>query len=230
MNLPVKRRHPRNGLVQRLGKLIVGRFHRVYYQLAESVAGSHKRDFLVTRVEDARDGLEATKDQFQTALDKFTDLVQVEEGNIAVFYKELKREFDHCEQKAQSVHNHIDTIENLALALFDEWELELEQYTNRTLRGKSRQKLKLTQRHYKQLIRAMRKAESRIDPVLNAFRDQVLYLKHNLNAQAIAALQHELISVSVDIASMIQVMERSIQQADQFMHTLDHRPALTAER
>jgi hypothetical protein len=32
----------------------------------------------------------------------------------------------------------------------------------------------------------MLKAEQKIQPVLGAFRDQVLFLKHNLNANAIA--------------------------------------------
>ncbi len=214
------------GLSRRLGRFILGYCRNVYYQLAEAATGAHKRDFLVARVEDARTGLEETKEQFQTALDQFGALVEFDGGNLGSLYRALKREFDRSEQKAQAVHDHIDTIEDLAQTLFEEWELELDLYTNRSLRAKSRQKLKLTQRHYRHLIHAMRKAESRIDPVLNAFRDQVLFLKHNLNAQAIAALQHELISVSSDIAAMIKVMEHSILQADQFIRTLEDPPAL----
>ncbi len=217
MNLPVRRQR---GLLQRFGKIILARCQRLYYRLAESAVGSHKRDFLVSQVEEARNSLEDTRDQFQSALDKFTSLIQFDGGNLAAFYRELKREFDRCEQQTEKVRSHISTIENLAQALFDEWELELEQYKNRTLRNKSRQKLRLTQHHCRQLIGAMHKAESKIDPVLDTFRDQVLFLKHNLNAQAVAALQHELIVVSADIAAMIAVMEHSIRQADQFMQTL----------
>lgn len=221
MNLPVRRQ---NSLIQRLGRMLFLRCQRLYFRLAESAVGSHKRDFLVCQVEEARTSLEDTRDQFQNALDKFSALIQFDGGNLVAFYRELKREFDRCEQKAETVKSHILTIENLAQALFDEWEWELEQYKNRTLRNKSRQKLKLTQHHCRQLIGAMHKAESKIDPVLDTFRDQVLFLKHNLNAQAIAALQHELISVSTDIAAMITVMEHSIRQADQFMQTLSPKP------
>lgn len=217
MSLPAKR--PKS-LLERLGKMLLSRCHRFYYRLAESTVGSHKRDFLVCQVEEARNSLEDTRDQFQSALDKFTALIQFDGGNLAAFYRELKREFDRCEQQADRVRSYILTIENLAQALFDEWELELEQYKNRTLRNKSRQKLKLTQHHCRQLIGAMHKAESKIDPVLDAFRDQVLFLKHNLNAQAVAALQHEWVIVSADIAAMIAVMEHSIRQADQFVQAL----------
>ncbi len=221
MNLPVRRQ---TSLIQRLGRMLRIRCQRVYYRLAESAVGSHKRDFLVSQVKEARTSLEDTRDQFQNALDKFTALIRFDGGNLAAFYRELKREFDRCEHQAETVRSHILTIENLAQALFDEWEWELEQYKSRTLRNKSRQKLKLTQHHCRQLIGAMHKAESKIDPVLDTFRDQVLFLKHNLNAQAIAALQHELIIVSADIAAMIAVMEHSIRQADQFMQTLAPPP------
>ena len=225
MKLPVKHTQ-RMDLSRRLGRFLLGRCRHVYYRLAESTTGTHKREFLVARVEDARTGLEDTKEQFQTALERFGALVEFDGGNLGTLYRALKREFDRSDQMAQAVHSHIDTIEELAHALFTEWELELDLYTNRTLRSRSRQKLKLTQRHYQHLIKAMRKAESRIDPVLNAFRDQVLFLKHNLNAQAIAALQHELVTVSNDIAAMIKVMEHSILQADQFIRTLEEPRAL----
>jgi len=225
MKLPAKPAF-RMGISRRLGRFLVGRCRNVYYRLAESTTGAHKRDFLVTRVEDARSGLEDTKEQFQSALEQFGALVEFDGGNLGSLYHALKREFDRSERLANAVHTHIDTIEELAQALFVEWEMELDLYTNRSLRAKSRQKLKLTQRHYQNLIKAMRKAESRIDPVLGAFRDQVLLLKHNLNAQAIAALQHELVSVSNDIAAMIQVMEHSILQADQFIRTLEEPRAL----
>ena len=66
----------------------------------------------------------------------------------------------------------------------------------------------------------MKRAESKIEPVLSAFRDQVLFLKHNLNAQAIASLQNELTSVEADIASLIKEMEASIAEADVFIKTM----------
>ena len=56
--------------------------------------------------------------------------------------------------------------------------------------------------------------------MLAAFKDQVLYLKHNLNSRAIAALQHEFIEMSVDISQLILAMEQTIQEASRFFSTL----------
>jgi DUF1680 family protein len=72
-----------------------------------------------------------------------------------------------------------------------------------------------------QLIGAMKRAERKIDPVLAAFRDQVLYLKHNLNAQAIASLQSELASIETDVAKLIKEMEASIKEADGFISSME---------
>ncbi len=71
------------------------------------------------------------------------------------------------------------------------------------------------------MIRAMRRAESKMDPVLSAFNDQVLFLKHNLNAKAVASLKGELASVETDIAALIREMESSIAEANEFIKTVD---------
>lgn len=114
----------------------------------------------------------------------------------------------------------IDAVEDVSEALFDEWEKELDQYSSASLRRDSEKKLAATRRQYKQLITAMHKAEKKIEPVLKALGDQVLYLKHNLNAKAIASLQSELVTVESDIAKLVTEMEKSITEANSFIRTM----------
>lgn len=66
----------------------------------------------------------------------------------------------------------------------------------------------------------MKRAEKKIDPVLSLFQDQVLFLKHNLNAKAIASIKSELRDVESNVASLIASMEKSIGEADAFIQTL----------
>jgi hypothetical protein len=190
-----------------------------YYKTMEKF-GYHKRDLLVNRVEDARDAQEEAKEQFQTALEKFTAVTNFQGGKLEEKYKSLNAEFERSESKASAVREHIEDVENVAEALFDEWKSELEQYTNDSLRRASEQKLNQTRQRYSQLITSMKRAEAKIAPVLSAFRDQVLFLKHNLNAQAIASLHDELISVETEIASLIKEMEASIAEADAFIKAM----------
>ena len=192
---------------------------KVYYDTMEKF-GYHKRDLLVSRVQEARDSQEDAKEQFQSALEKFSAVVDFKGGRLQDKYKQLKGELDRSESKAKKVGDRIDSVEDVAEALFKEWQSELEQYSNEDLRRSSEQKLNQTRQRYDQLIGTMKRAESKIAPVLTSFRDQVLFLKHNLNAQAIASLQDELVSVEANITGLIKEMEASIAEADAFISAM----------
>jgi len=187
-----------------------------YYATMEKF-GYHKRDILVSRVQDAQAAQEQAKEQFLTALEQFTAMVGYEGGELEATYKRLKTEFERSEDKAKAVHKRIEDVQGVAKALFKEWEAELDQYANANLKRLSRQKLEQTQERYARLIEAMQRAESRIDPVLAAFRDQVLFLKHNLNAQAVGSLESELASVRTDVSTLVAAMETSIAEANDFI-------------
>jgi len=111
-------------------------------------------------------------------------------------------------------------VEDVAEALFREWKAELGQYTNPTLRSESQRQLDMTRRRYETLLGLMRRAAERMAPVIATFRDQVLFLKHNLNAQALSSLQKEAINIQDDITKLLAEMDRSIRQADSFISAL----------
>ena len=192
-----------------------------YYATMESF-GVHKRDILVDRVEDARGDQEAAKETFKTALERFTEVVKQPDTDLKKKYDALSSELGRCEKRASTLSDRIDSIEDVSEDLFAEWEKELDAYTNQDLRRSSEKELATTKERYGQLISAMRNAESKMEPVLASFRDHVLYLKHNLNAQAIARLQGELTSLEGDTAALIKDMEAAIAEADAFIK--DMRP------
>ncbi|MCK9620399.1 MAG: DUF2959 domain-containing protein [Methylobacter sp.] len=195
------------------------------YSARESI-GEHKRDIVVVHVEQACVGLRETKNEFEDALERFKSLVCVNETVLDHKYNLLNRQYQFCCAKSDSVSNRIRAIEQVSEALFKEWESELNEYTNRNLRAHSKQQLKIARQNYARLIKSMHRAEAKIQPVLAAFKDQVLYLKHNLNAQAIAALRHEFIEIGIDISQLINAMEQTIAEASQFVAALTDQKAL----
>ncbi|NGZ96642.1 MAG: DUF2959 domain-containing protein, partial [Nitrospira sp. WS110] len=82
-------------------------------------------------------------------------------------------------------------------------------------------KLTQTKGRYKEMLSAMKRAEQRIEPVLKPLRDQVLYLKHNLNAQALAAIKGELVKVDAQVDQLVRDMNRSIAEADKFIQSME---------
>lgn len=190
-----------------------------YYSALEKV-GLHKRDILVNRVEDARDSQQEAKEQFTSALDRYRSVVQVHGGELEKRYEALNSEFEASEASAQNVRNRIKAVEDVADALFKEWKQELKEYSNASLRSASAKNLERTQKDYRELLQRMKAAEKRIDPVLSVLRDQVLFLKHNLNARAIGALQGEYRTLEGNVDQLLAEMQRSIDEADVFIRQL----------
>ena len=195
----------------------------VYYKTMEK-AGYQKPEILVDRVAAAREGQQEAKEQCQSALERFNEVVNgdagVDGGVLEKTYDVLNAEYKKCEKKANTVRKRIDAVEDVGESLFKDWEAELNQYSSATLRSSSRKKMDQTRREYDQLIQSMNRAERHIKPVLSAFRDQVLFLKHNLNADAIASLKNELVTVEPHMASLIQETEAAVAEADEFIKTI----------
>ena len=192
---------------------------RAYYGAMEKL-GHHKRDIMVDRVESARNAQQEAKAQFESALEKFNSIVGYRGGDLADQYDQLKSEYDKSRARAQAVKDRVAAVEQVSEDLFAEWERELDEYSSADLRRSSERKLKQTRGQYGQLIAAMKRAEQKTDPVLAAFKDQVLFLKHNLNAKAIASLQQELSTIETDVAELIREMESSIREADTFISNM----------
>ncbi len=197
----------------------LGACRSVTYRALETF-GIEKRDILVDRVERAREAQTEARDQFVSALDRFRALVDVDAGELESTYDALAAELRRSEQRAQAVRSRIDAVEIVAEDLFDEWAAEIDDYSDASLRRDSERLLSETRRRYTTLMRAMRRAEEAMAPVLETFEDQVLFLKHNLNARAIGSLRGELASIERQTSSLIGDMERAIAEADRFIASL----------
>ena len=203
-----------------LGLTVIGAgCSSVYYNAMEKI-GYAKRDLLVSRVDDTRKAQGEAKEQFASALEHFLAVTKVDGGELQRKYDDLNREYGKSEAAAKEVHERIAAVEDVAEALFREWKQELSQYSNASLRGESQRQLDATRRRYDDLMRLMRRASDRMDPVLATFKDQVLFLKHNLNARAIASLDSTSRTLEADISRLIADMETSIRESEAFIKSL----------
>lgn len=187
-----------------------------YYGMWEKV-GVEKRDLLVDRVEDAQDSQKDAQEQFSSALEEFSALINYDGGELERVYNNLSDQLDASKDSAASVTARIIKVEDVANALFEEWEEEIDLINSANLKRDSKRKLNETKRKYESLLRSMRKVEKSMDPVLIALQDNVFALKHNLNANAIGALQGEFNSIKQDVASLIAEMNTAIKQSDEFI-------------
>jgi hypothetical protein len=182
--------------------------------------GYAKRDQLVDKVEATRDSQQAAKKQFESALAEFIAVTGAEGGELEAKYKKLNSEYQRAEDRAEAVRERIRETDRVSTALFKEWKAELGEYSDANLRRSSEQQLRETQDRYTELMGAMRAAADRMDPVLARFRDQVLFLKHNLNARAVAGLRQNVAGMQSDVERLIREMEASIAEANKFIQEM----------
>jgi hypothetical protein len=190
-----------------------------YYGAMEKL-GVHKRDIMVDRVKEARDSQNEAKKQFLTAMEQFKSVVNFKGGNLEKEYNKLNDTLQESESKAEDVRNRISAVEDVSDALFSEWRAEIKQYNNDTLRRASQGKYEAAKLKYQELIRAMKRAEAKLEPALVPLRDQVLFMKHNLNAKAIAGLNEEVFTIQTNVDKLVREIETATAQADEFIRSL----------
>ncbi len=191
-----------------------------YYSAMEKV-GIHKRDIMVDRVADAKESQQEAQQQFKSALEEMTALTNFEGGELEEQYNVIQEQYENSKEAAALVSSRIEKVEDVSEALFDEWEDEIGQISSASLSRQSSVKLKETQRRYQTLIKSMHKAESKMAPVLTALKDNSLFLKHNLNAKAVGALQEEMLSIKKDVSVLIKDMNVAIEQSQKFIDMLE---------
>ncbi|MBL4306780.1 DUF2959 domain-containing protein [Vibrio fluvialis] len=187
-----------------------------YYSAMEKV-GYHKRDIMVDRVEAAQESQKDAQQELTSALEALSAFTQFDGGELESAYERINDQYQQSEAAAADVHERIAAIEDVADALFEEWQGELALYTSSKLRRASEQKLNTTKASYQTMLKAMKRAEQKMTPVLNTLRDNTLYLKHNVNASAVGSLQGEFATLEQDIRTAITQMNAAIKESDQFL-------------
>lgn len=203
-----------------LASLALAGCQSAYFAAMEKV-GYAKRDILATRVKSASEAQQEAKQEIVSALEQFSRTVNFQGGELEAQYKRLAGKLSDSEEAAARVRTRIGEVESVGDALFREWRQELDKYASPDLRRRSEQQLRATQARYSQMLTAMRQAEARMEPALRPLRDQVLFIKHNLNARAVGGLKGEVVRVDAEVDRLVVDINRAVAEAERFVTSLD---------
>ena len=190
-----------------------------YYAVWEKM-GKEKRHLLKDNVEKVREDQAEASEQFASVVERIKAMYGFDGGELEDVYEKLSEDYQACEERADAVRDRIDKVERIADDLFKEWESEIATIENVKFQSKSRASLQDTRNRFARLQRSMARAETSMGPVLVNLRDYVLYLKHNLNAQAVSSLRKEVADIETEVSSLIADMNRSIKEADAFVKAM----------
>jgi hypothetical protein len=191
-----------------------------YYKAREAFGGQRKRDIMVNRVREVRDAQIEVIQQFQYAFNQYDSVLNYQGQELVSKYRKLQAEFKKSRSKGRLMTRRIESVKDVAEPLFSEWEKELDKFQNEQLRTVSADIFLETRDRYDKLMASMEGSRAKVDSVLKAFKDQVLFLKHNLNAKAIDALDDEYNFLETEFEELIQRLQTSIEQSNAFIQTM----------
>jgi len=196
----------------------------LYFSAMEHL-GKEKRDILVQRIRAVKKDQQATEEQLKTTLQAFQEVTGFQGGSLEKAYNKLNKEYERCEGRANKLKGRVDSVDQVASRMFSEWQGEIKGMHNRSLRDQSENLLLTARQQHAQYMRKMRRTEENIEPVLQAFHDQVTFLKHNLNARAISSLKKTSAQIDLQAANLIRDIDASTTEADKYIQTLSRADA-----
>ena len=199
--------------------LLLSSCQSAYYAGMETL-GHEKRNILVSRVSTAKESQLEAKDQFSVTRDEFVAVTGYKGNELESRYRSLEKSYVRARSRADDVKLRNYNVEKTGRALFAEWEKEINEYQDPALKADSERKLYNSKVRLTNLTMTMRRAEARLDPVLAQFRDQLLYLKHNLNAQAVVTLRGRASKLDQEVNLLIRDLERSVADSEAFIREM----------
>ena len=175
---------------------------QIYYSTWEML-GKQKRDLLRDNVEELSSDQKEVQEEVEDALTRLRTLYGSPPEKLTQVYDDLKSDYDSAND------------------LFSEWDAEIGRLKTPKYKQDSRHKLLQTKQKYAKLETSVRKAEKGLTPVLAALEEQVIYLKHNLNAQALGGIQGELRSIESEIKTLSTALQTSLKESQSFVNTLN---------
>lgn len=191
--------------------------------ILQAVHASSGRNALLQEVEKTRTAQQQAKEQLQSTLHTFSLVLDASDDDLKTSYQRLNDEFAKSESTATLVHSRVDEVEDAAKVFFDKWESRLGGYADADEPIADRHRLDEARQRYAELIEATKRAAQKIDPVVAFFRDQILFIKYNLNPQAIVHLKDDLAVVKTNIATVVGELDAAIAEADAFIRTMSER-------
>jgi len=189
------------------------------YSFQEAM-GTPKRQVLLSRVQDTRDSLKETKKTFASAMQQFGSVYKESGAKLENKYVILKKEYDTCNSKASELRGQIANVKSIGQVLFQEWQKELDQFTNEQMRKLSEVKMQQTREKYVTMTDSMDRVSARITPVMNSMNDQLLNIKHSLNALIVVSLEEELTQLRGHMDSLSADIDASVNHCNAFIGSM----------
>jgi hypothetical protein len=189
---------------------------------AQQDAGVKQVEQLVKKSGSTVQAIAETKLQLQKTMDVYNSLMSTDEKNMKGNYKKLQQEMDATAKKRADIKLRADEMNAEAQTLFKSWGDSAAAIQSADLRQRSQERLDKTKASFAEIGTVGQKAVDLYDPFMKALQDQVTYLGHDLNTQAVQSLQADAAKMNEKAQTLMKSIDDTISVANK--NITDLRP------
>lgn len=180
--------------------------------------GLEEVDSLLGTVERAHLECELSKAESSSALDALHTVVAPDfRGDAIMAYEALVVTLERSLEQAEALRETIEPMDTAAERVAVDWEADLAAFGSEVMREKSRARLAQTTTAYLAVQQPLRAAAKAYDVFNVGLADHVLYLEHDLNPSAVAAIEDELVTLTALQADLDAKLELCMGAASDYV-------------
>ncbi len=183
--------------------------------------GFQRRDLLVARVENAREGADASVAAFERVLDDMMPIAMRDAPVADTRFAALDAAFRDAQDSARRLSSEIEQVETVSQGLFLEWESELAKSRDSDHKRNEQRELATSRQAYNTLIGQFRSAEVGFSPTLNTVRDSIRVLQRNRAEPRSQEDRNALLSLRGDVDRLASELRRAIAVANDFVRRFE---------
>jgi len=158
--------------------------------------------------------------QFIKTIDVYNSILAEDAKDRKKLYKKLQSEMAATQEKRAEVGRRADHMRLEAGIVFKSWADSTVGIESPDLRKRSEERLEKTKDRCAEIQSAGQSAVDVYAPVMKALQDQVTYLGHDLNAEAVASLKPDAEKVNAQAQELTKRLDEAIAVANQNINAL----------
>jgi hypothetical protein len=151
-----------------------------------------------------------TKLQLLKTMDVYNALLADDAKDRKKLYKDLQREMAGTEKRRAEIATRAGAMALEADILFKKWEASTAAIESESLRKRSEERLTKTKASYAEIRASGDKAAGLYTPVMKTLADQVTYLGHDLNPDAVASLKPDADKLNKNVHELVKAIDDTI--------------------
>jgi hypothetical protein len=187
---------------------------------AQSNEGVKQTERLIKASGNTVKAIGETKVQLMKTMDVYNALMADDATDRKKLYKSVQKEMDNTEKRRMKITEEAAKMKSEADTLFAQWAESAAAIENPDLRKRSEDRLEATKASYAEIEAVGQKAADLYPPFMKDLQDQITYLGHDLNAEAVASLKPEVAKLNEKAQALVRSLDDTIGTANQKISAL----------